>query len=56
MAKMSDHLIKLGEALCRHMPNKDLFYWMDLIVSGDKKIEEMAEKFLEEDEKREMVS
>lgn len=52
MAKMSDHLINLGEAMCRHMPNKDINYWMELIVNGDKKIEEMAEKFLEEDNNR----
>lgn len=46
---MSDYLIELGEALCRHMPNKDINYWMDLIVNGDSKIKEMAEKFLKED-------
>ncbi len=56
MAKMSDNLINLGEAMCRHMPNKDINYWMELIVNGDKTIEEMAEKFLEEDNKREMDS
>lgn len=49
MGKMSDHLIELGESMCRHMPNKDIDYWMELIVNGDKKIETMAEKFLKED-------
>ena len=50
--KMSDYLIELGEALCRHMPNKDLTYWMDLIVNGDDHIKVIAEKFREEDRKR----
>lgn len=51
---MSDYLIELAEALVRHMPNKDMNYWMDLMVNGDDKITEMAAKFLEEDKKREM--
>lgn len=49
---MSDYLIELAEALVRHMPNKDIDYWMDLMVNGDDKITEMAAKFLEEDKKR----
>lgn len=50
---MSDYLIELAEALTRHMPNKDIDYWMELITH-DRKIEQMARRFLEEDEKREM--
>lgn len=51
---MSDYLIELAEALVRHMPNKDIDYWMELMVNGDDKITEMAVRFLEEDKKREM--
>ncbi len=45
---MSDYLIELAEAMARHMPNKDIDYWMDLILH-DPDIEKQAVKFRKED-------
>lgn len=47
---MSDYLIELGEAMERHMPEGDMFYWMEQIMYN-KKILKKAERFLRHDKK-----